>query len=378
VGTSAGTFSDHRTKISKTGEPLYSSKSGFNQKECKREKHLWNVTEESMPVLNPHTHLERTSKRIAGIDATTVATRICECLRTRSVESNYDDANATATCLTLGSVKFEIHLFRGDNGEVILETQRRSGNSIDFSKERRAIFEAVIGNGVHSIEKEFNEQLPPSQMACLKDVSTEENLKQKEQWQASSRFDIVRIQNLLEENTTHSTYLALRFLSNMSDLSSVFTEEVSKNILIEGEVIQSKIIRIIEDDFLYPLDDQYDTLREMKLLTLSVIEQALSTLSMKGSMKIVSEQHWILNKLVPYLFVTITNAAERPHDASIAIGCLRFLMENSYKVFLKVNSEETLSLLKHATQIGSKAHAYLEKQAASILPSTKILSNSNN
>ena len=215
-------------------------------------------------------------------------------------------------------------------------------------------------------------------MACLKDVSTEENLKQKEQWQASSRFDIVRIQNLLEENTTHSTYLALRFLSNMSDLSSVFTEEVSKNILIEGEVIQSKIIRIIEDDFLYPLDDQYDTLREMKLLTLSVIEQALSTLSMKGSMKIVSEQHWILNKLVPYLFVTITNAAKRPHDASIAIGCLRFLMENSYQVFLKVNSEEILSLLKHATQIGSKAHAYLEKQAVSILPSTKILSNSNN
>jgi len=80
-----------------------------------------------------------------------VAARISECLRVSSVQAIYDNETATANLMTAENL--EMHLSLWDTSEqpdhpdgIVVELQRRKGDSITFHRYSRHILDAAIGD----------------------------------------------------------------------------------------------------------------------------------------------------------------------------------------------------------------------------------------
>lgn len=354
---------------------LFSSLKPSQQEEC-----IWNVTNENLAPLGPHFRLERTSRHIAETDAYTVASRICEILQARSVEAEFDVKNATAKCFTSNFVRFEIHLFSGENSSVHVEVQKRRGSNLFFMAECRAILDAAEGKidkqpeqwyGTDSIFPPHILQLPPRKMACLKNAYSKDEAKQRE---SDSQVDIERIQNLLEENSAESTILALQLLSNMTGASNEYCEGViTTNVLTQGKLIQTKFMEIIENDYLNSMDtnntDNSYMFRKINLLMLTALKHAFINSSKQESMKALLKQEWIANKLVPYFTNIIKDSAQNTHDACVALECLWTLMVNSdMSFFCGTKKEEMQETLRYVTDTCAKSNARLARALALVDP----------
>lgn len=115
----------------------------------------WSVQDSKLSQINPmHPPLNPyCSTFIDDASPSTVASRISECLRKRSILAEYDDEGATASVLTAERVTFVIALYRGGNGKssdfshvVVVECQRIKGCAIEFHRHCRAVMASAKGD----------------------------------------------------------------------------------------------------------------------------------------------------------------------------------------------------------------------------------------
>jgi hypothetical protein len=87
---------------------------------------------------------------INGTTALTVASRIEECLRKRSIDVEFNADAAQAKCKTENFVIYKIYLYQGvvKKNTIIVEVQRWKGCGIEFIHERNVIFSAAKGFGI--------------------------------------------------------------------------------------------------------------------------------------------------------------------------------------------------------------------------------------
>eukprot|EP00555_Chaetoceros_dichaeta_P006374 CAMPEP_0198259564 /NCGR_PEP_ID=MMETSP1447-20131203/8721_1 /TAXON_ID=420782 /ORGANISM="Chaetoceros dichaeta, Strain CCMP1751" /LENGTH=173 /DNA_ID=CAMNT_0043946985 /DNA_START=109 /DNA_END=630 /DNA_ORIENTATION=- len=75
---------------------------------------------------------------------TTVACRITDCNRIRSVEAEYDNNTAIAKCVALNDTHFRILLFHGESQkDIVVVIQKISGCNLIFEEEYHAIMNAA-------------------------------------------------------------------------------------------------------------------------------------------------------------------------------------------------------------------------------------------
>lgn len=99
----------------------------------------------SVPAYYP---LERSSRLIADGDLPTVVERVVDTNRLLSVHAVYYDENATASLFTSERVSMHLSLWKVGNegGEgIVVEIQRRNGDSVAFHKYSRCILDAAAG-----------------------------------------------------------------------------------------------------------------------------------------------------------------------------------------------------------------------------------------
>mmetsp|Transcript_10891 Transcript_10891/g.18053 ORF Transcript_10891/g.18053 Transcript_10891/m.18053 type:complete len:504 (-) Transcript_10891:57-1568(-) len=114
------------------------------------EPRLWSPkTIRTVPAFYP---LEKSSRFIED-DHLSVASRLSECLRVLSVQATYNDENATASLVTGENVEMHLSLWRtsGDASSkypvgIVVELQRRKGDSIVFHRYSRYILDAAMGD----------------------------------------------------------------------------------------------------------------------------------------------------------------------------------------------------------------------------------------
>jgi len=105
----------------------------------------WSPTEvRQVPAFYP---LERSS-RFVEADLSKVVFRVSEANRLLSIYAEYCDKTATATLLTSENVEMHLSLWRPSGKEegIVIEIQRRKGDSITFHRYSRCILDAAAGD----------------------------------------------------------------------------------------------------------------------------------------------------------------------------------------------------------------------------------------
>merc|ERR1712176_566395 len=105
----------------------------------------WSPTEvRQVPAFYP---LERSS-RFVHKELEDVVVRTSEANRLLSIHAEYCDKTATATLLTSENVEMHLSLWRpsGDKEGIVIEIQRRKGDSITFHRYSRCILDAIAGD----------------------------------------------------------------------------------------------------------------------------------------------------------------------------------------------------------------------------------------
>lgn len=136
----------------------------------------WNVEDGTLRPLPPlHPPLDPASSAFVGdASPSVIAARVSDCLRERSIMTEFDDDTATANAVTANRVRFIIRLYRGGapntpfSHGVIIDIQRLRGDPITFHHSSRAILSAAQGdsNEAHL----FNNLVPNHGMGLALDI----------------------------------------------------------------------------------------------------------------------------------------------------------------------------------------------------------------
>lgn len=90
-------------------------------------------------------HFEELSTITVVGTALTVAYRIDECLRVRSIVAKFNAKSAEAECKTANLMVFFVRLYQGPTkNTIVVEVQRWSDCDFDFTTEKNAIFQAAM------------------------------------------------------------------------------------------------------------------------------------------------------------------------------------------------------------------------------------------
>ena len=362
-----------------TKPPLRRSKdhaASRDERETKSRDQWWNVT-----TLNPppeYFPLERTSRHISGVGPSEVSSRISDCLRQRSVETKFDHVRGIAKCRTPNYVSFRINLFSccQDEGDcVIVEVQRRKGQSHIFSGEYRAVLDAAEGKASPKSEDTHTIFLkrPVSQMSCLQSLKVDT--------QQCSEIIFNQSERMLKQGEHDANMLGMESLRSMTD-SKLSTPEVV--------ILASKLV--ISPDSPQGLNDhissllQYGTLKpdqqpytvandnnefneQMHNLALNVVANALAVTAQDGSLSKAINKHveWFKKILLPVLIEDIKGAKERVHDAMQAARCLGSLCSCSPGLRILAAEAGCEDALEDVVTAGLDHSELLEKEIKQIL-----------
>lgn len=315
-------------------------------------------------------------------------------LQARSIKAKY--CKSAAKCRTLDFVKFYVRLYAvpGDNDEggVLVELQRVSGDYLSFMYDCRAILDAAEGKEVTLDCNEYNNKsmylrLPVSQMsfACNDDVILEHDLKTEQ-----DEEDIINMTSeLLSSPQSDSNMLGMESLVSLVDVNLtskstailaakrlVCTRHESGNGPFSLHNYAMSLI-IYEDDHADDDDDSSleedatslsmqvslsrsiaEHTRRLRTHALMALSNALELLNSENILcdTISASSEWYASELIPSLVENVKSASTKPFDATLAARCLTSLAMCS-KVFESTMKADCggnccLSVLERAGEIG--------------------------
>ena len=282
-------------------------------------------------------------------DLATVAFRVSESNRIRSIEAEYNNDTATAKCMAMRNTHFRITLFYGETERhIIVKMKRMSGCSLIFQEEYRAIMNAAKFGEISP-----RKVLPTSDGYCRNNdfIPLQDSVLKK---------NLLSLKSYLRSDCHDVRVLALEDLASTTDSEHSFDDtalKASKILMESNSGIRESVASIILTKEACAFDDKY--IRSLALTTLSNV---LSTLSDEKILTPFIQDKWYTLSLMPSLIDEIKTAAKHPHNASLAAKCLSVLFVNSVEARSQVG-KDTLITLEAAKKVGESSYANLEKEA---------------
>lgn len=164
--SSAGGFTEHETRyttlgaataaVSETNRSLLDDNdddlltyftSSWPPNEDDYDDNFWIANNDLVPILPSFYPLLRSSISIPNGSAFSIAERIKQTLRDRSIVAVYDSRGAKADCTTRNNIDFRLRFYRSgvDLSTIIVEIQRRQGFNVMYHQDVNAIFDAAEG-----------------------------------------------------------------------------------------------------------------------------------------------------------------------------------------------------------------------------------------
>lgn len=348
-----------------------------------------------------------TSRLVQYTSADIISGRIATTLQLRSIKAKY--CKAVAKCRTLDFVKFYIRLYvvpgDDDEGGVLVELQRVSGDYLSFMYDCRAILDAAEGKDVIMDNQDDNKalylELPVSEMsfACNDDIILRHDLK------AQDEEDIINITSeLLSSPQSDSNMLGMESLVSLVDVNMTTKSTAvlaSKRLVCNSHEsgdgpfsLHNYVMSLIiyEDD--HENDDDDDSsleedatcpikvslsgsiaehTRRLRTHALSSLSNALELLVAENILcdTISASRKWYASVLIPRLINIVKCASTIPHESMLAARCLTSLAVCS-KVFASLMKDGCsvtgcgggcLSALEHAGEIGRDEFELLSRDA---------------
>jgi len=315
----------------------------------------------------PNIPRQRTCFEVNNEIATTVARRISNSNRIRSIETDYDNESAIVDCTASRNTKYRIQLHykneaassspRG-NSIIIVQVQRRSGCSLIFQKEYRSIFHAAKHNKIVEPDDTVSNRVINHGLSNIPDIPLEDGILEQSLQNAQSH---------LVSDVHNARMLGLELVVSIIN-PHISTDDVARNVskmIMMDETyigIRESIASLIyqkdeEDDFFF------EEAKYIRSLALTILATAISTLSRENILtNFIRDEQWCTLSLIPVLLEDIKKAAKHQYNASLAAKCLLILFKDSEEARSKAG-RDALSVLESAKHVGRLSHARLEKEA---------------
>lgn len=324
----------------------------------------WSVPDGSLQSVPDYFALERTSRFVAGTGASIVSARISDCLRRRSIATKFDNTKAKAKCVNVDFVQFRIRLFAGRNeykNGVIVEVQRRSGGSLSFHRDCRALLDSAEGLDFASESREET-KCSLSGFGFLKSSEDIELSRKRSEESSASALEIAA--ELLKKDRIDANTLGMESLSYLTDntkSSELVAKQISRNIILDdtNSGVRSKIMEFV---MFSPVNKEEGSEFRHRLhnLALQVLSNALHVTAEDGVLNHEVHKHaWFSDNLVPMLINELKDAKNRPHDALLAARAMNTLINTSGQIRNKAIEIGAKTILTDARDYGISSHAFL-------------------
>jgi len=326
----------------------------------------WSVPDGSLQCVPDYFALERTSRFVAGTGASIVSARISDCLRRRSIATKFENSKAKAKCTNGDFVQFRIRLFAGRNeykNGVIVEVQRRSGGSLSFHRDCRAVLDSAEG-----LDFALGTEEDSSPKSCLSSLQLSKTIQDVETTQellketSSGALEIAS--DLLKKDRIDANILGMESLICLTDCSKAglgIAKIVSRNIILDENsaglrTIIMRFVSISSED----KSDQNEFRQRLHNLALHVLSNALLVTSKEGLLQREIQEHkWFADHLIPVLINELKDARNRPHDALLAAKAMFTLINISPDMRSKAIEIGAKNILTNARDHGISSHACL-------------------
>lgn len=290
----------------------------------------------TLPKFHP---LDRASVFCPHTSVPTVASRIADALKERSIEGHFDNSRAKAKCLTSYNVDFRVFLYRGQKSYshgVIVEVQRRNGASVLFFEDSQAILDAAQGKPIAPAKETTTAEIP---------LVEDDEFDDTKAALSSLQF----VEKMLMHERYDATLLGLQTLSSLTDpakMGQSTSKSVSESIVTAGNPVGGKVFEIITTR--NSLDSEETEIHYD--LAMSITANVLRNVS--GN---ISSFH--RSAIRPILIRDMENAEKKPQRAFAALRCLDSLIaSDEYPTDL-------YGVLEKCKDVGEAKHSALRVQA---------------
>lgn len=365
-----GTFSDDEevAEIREETQPLFrSARVQYNLPQPQLPPQIETEPVELFPHIAPWTPLrinrypsDYPEERICVEDLSTVAFRVSECNRIRSIEAKYDNDTATAECITSHNTHFRVMLSHGETERhIIMDIRRISGCSLVFQEEYRALMNAA----------KFGEITTKNTLQCIKSLTLGEQQRNNGYIPLPNGIlekDLLSMNNHLQSECHDIRVMALEDVASTTNPGFIYDNtalNASKIIMEQSSGIRDSVTSIILNREVGVFDDKY-----IRSLSLTILSNVLSNLSAENILAPFIQDKWYISSLLPSLIDEIKTAGNHPCNASLAAKCLSALFVNSAEASLQARKDKDLWIaLKAAKLLGKLSHANLEKEAQVVI-----------
>jgi hypothetical protein len=257
------------------------------------------------------------------------------------------------------NVHFIVRLYKArDFSSVVVEVQRRRGESFLFMRECRAIFRAAEGKSYRTEEK--------TSQLCI-DLKSE--AKEFVISESAIENEYRHVESLLNDQYEDTTILALGYLRDMADVTKSFhsiVQKVSGEVLNPSSSLCKTLLELLRSENVG--DEQINDMAYKQQLVLNILANVLSFYRVRGELDIIcQEQPAIPDTLCPILLKKIDSEMDTLHTSTLAIRCVRYMVDTSTDLQEKLIQAGLQNKVERAKDVGSIAHANLEKEAFAYL-----------
>jgi len=348
--------------------------------------------------------------------ALTVAYRIDECLRKRSVVVKFNTQTAEAVCKTASLMIYNIRLYEGVmENTIIVEVQRWKDCGLEFREEREAIFEAAKGYGIDdsiavsvSAKKKSvvgcvpkrdsnkrshdddGDNTPPGSVSGM---SGKKNSKKEKKSPRRSYLDDLsdmytpmaksELKQMLEFTSfqlksTHSEVqlLALHNLTSMTNIEESHLNtslQISKLILSNEYGLGDRVTSLSRQDIDRRQKDEGSLREQICLASLQVIFNVLESISTHFGIEditdlILDDGHSCFSQSFLAALIEAIGQYEMSHIACLATKCLSYLLKICPELLEEeALREDALRSLKNAESYGRNCHMDLETEVSNTI-----------
>jgi len=285
-----------------------------------------------------------------------VSARICDSLRMRSIEVQFNDSQAI--CKTNDFLTYSIDLYLGKDGSTIVEVMRHKGCGFAFRAEREAVLNAAKGNGAAVPSKlPFIMQIPDDMLQDY-EPPTEQDHEET----------LSRAADMLHSSKREVQLFALQNLSSITTADKLNSESaklMSRLIMKSFNDIREIILSVLNAC----IRENDETSEQILNSCLTIFSNSMSVLSDGKSLEAIllkQEGSRQFTELMVQKSIEIVKDRKSTHNACLALKCLCLLLKNSSSACGKFDDEARMVVL-NAEQFGKQRHFKLEKEAQSTL-----------
>lgn len=375
---------------------------------------LWSPVQlKTVPAFYP---LEKSSRIVEDDTAANVALRLSDCLRKLSIHALYD--NDTAHLFSAENVEMHLSLWmtppNSPQSGIVVELQRRSGDSIAFHRYARTILDVAMG--LAEMEPSDLDVMYSKRVQRL--MSTElKNAEKEEHETAVQAIEIAH--GLLMKDRMDARVLGLESLCLLTDprKTGIITSTLTAHVVLLGSTqgvqipgvqessftdegpfqeIRESILSLVQFSRIGEDEDQSEEDLEKEHMTLlhnlalAVLANSLDVIENperhdatpedtkpRGRLRTASStdvaneflsstEDLSKTEILSTLLAELKKAASKPHNATLSAKCIGSLCRASSEAKKRAKELGAKQVVRTALEVGVKTHLKLETECSKV------------